>query len=242
MRDHNYIQWKNWNMDHFGTVSPRLLYYYSRIFNDKQLSGRCKILEIGFGNGSLLGYLRQTGHHVSGVEVNEHLVERARISGYKAYCGQVWEIGELQKDAFDFIIAFDVAEHMTGKELRSLFIWVKGHLSEKGRLILKFPEGASPFGLAAQNGDFTHVTILTRSKIEALCCGSGMALLSYKDDMLSSNTLCSRGLPGIMVLKAIQIHANFLKMMLRLLLYPLSRHSSFATNSIAVIADESYEQ
>ncbi len=154
----------------------------------------------------------------------------------------MWEIDELQKDAFDFIIAFDVAEHMTGSELHSLFAWVKGHLSKKGRMILKFPEGTSPFGLAAQNGDFTHVTTLTRLKLEVLCRESGMALLSYKDDILSSNSLCSRGLPGIIVLKAIQFHANFLKMMLRLLLYPLSRYSSFATNSIAVVADESYEQ
>jgi 16S rRNA A1518/A1519 N6-dimethyltransferase RsmA/KsgA/DIM1 with predicted DNA glycosylase/AP lyase activity len=84
MSDHSYIQWKNWNIDHFGKVSPGLLYYYSRIFHDKRLSDRCRILEIGFGNGSLLGYLRQTGHDISGVEVNEHLVERARTSGYKA--------------------------------------------------------------------------------------------------------------------------------------------------------------
>ena len=110
------------------------------------------------------------------------------------------------------------------------------HLNVGGRLYLLFPEGASPFGLANQNEDFTHVTSLTKPKIEALCDTTNMELLSYSDELLSSNKLCSLGLPGKMVLLLLQGYANMLKWAFLILLSPLATSLRLGTNSIAVIA------
>ena len=63
-----------------------------------------------------------------------------------------------------------------------------------------------------------------------------MQLLSYSDDLLSSNKLCSFGLLGKTVLLLLQGYASGVKWSLRILLYPLTTSLRLGTNSIAVIA------
>ena len=226
--------WKQWHAEQFATVSPGSRFYFDQIFSrwpDKQ----GKVLEIGYGNGVLLGYFRARGHEVVGVEINERLVKRANECGFPAYQGAVWTNAELQPQRFDLVVAFDVAEHMGNEELQTFFSWVRDHLNEGGKLYLRFPEGASPFGLANQNGDLMHVTSLTLPKIEALCVESNMMLVSYMDDLLSSNKLCSLGLIGRVVLLLLQGYAYVLKWILRIILYPIATSLRLGTNSIAVI-------
>jgi SAM-dependent methyltransferase len=226
--------WKQWHAEQFATVSPGSRFYFDQIFSrwpDKQ----GKVLDIGYGNGALLGYFRAHGHEVVGVEINERLVKRANECGYPAYQGAAWANAELQPQRFDLVVAFDVAEHMGNEELQTFFSWVRDHLNEGGKLYLRFPEGASPFGLANQNGDLMHVTSLTLPKIEALCVENNMMLVSYMDDLLFSNKLCSLGLIGRVVLLLLQGYAYVLKWILRIILYPIATSLRLGTNSIAVI-------
>ncbi|MHB8747308.1 MAG: class I SAM-dependent methyltransferase [Gammaproteobacteria bacterium] len=229
-----YIGWKQWHSEQFAAVAPGTHFYFDQIFG-RRPGKMGKVLEIGYGNGALLGYLRARGHAVVGVEINEPLVTRANECGYTAYQGAAWAIAELQPQHFDLIVAFDVAEHMSYEELRIFFAWARDHLNEGGKLYLRFPEGASPFGLANQNGDFTHVTSLSLPKIEALCAGSRTELVSYSDDVLSSNKLCAFGPAGKLILLLLQGYAAALKGMLKLILYPLATSLRLGTNSIAVI-------
>ena len=233
----NYIKWKHWNSEKFALVDSGASYYFDQLFKKNRiLRDRSKIIEIGFGNGELLGYLRKHDHKVTGVEINSHLVERAIKSGFEAFTGPIWDIPKLQLEKFDLILAFDVAEHMTHMELNKLFSWVRSHLNKGGKLMLRFPEGASPFGLAYQNGDFTHVTSLTKGKIIALCDTNNLELLTYSDEFLRSNKLCSYGFPGKIVLRLLQGYASLVRWTMRVFLYPLSADLRLSTNSIAVIA------
>jgi SAM-dependent methyltransferase len=235
MNDKKYIRWKNWGEDDFALVKPGSRFYFDQVFKPR-LSENSKVLEIGFGNGELLGYFRAQDHDIVGVEINDALVDRAKNLGYVAYTGAVWDIAGLQSEKFDLIAAFSVVEHMNHEQLNTFFSWTRLHLNDGGRLYLQFPEGASPFGFANQNGDFTHVTSLTKPKIEALCDTNNMVLLSYSDDLLSSNKLCSIGPLGKMVLLLLQGYASVVKWTLRILLYPLTTSLRLGTNSIAVIA------
>lgn len=235
MDDKKYIGWKNWAEEDFGLVRPGSRFYFNQIFKPR-LSGGEKVLEVGFGNGELLGYFRSHGHEVMGVEINSTLVGRACKFGYIAYMGVAWDIAELRSEKFDLIAALNVVEHMDNVQLNAFFSWARDHLKDGGRLYLQFPEGASPFGLANQNGDFTHVTSLTETKIRVLCDTSNMKLLSYSDELLSSNKLCSCGLPGKMVLLLLQGYSRILKWALKILLFPLATSLKLGTNSIAVIA------
>lgn len=229
-----YIVWKKWHMKDFGLVNPGLAFYFDQIFKP-MLKVKSSVLEIGFGNGELLGYLRAHGHEVVGVEVNGVLVEWAKKSGYNAHQGLIWDITGWH-EKFDLVVAFDVVEHLGEKELHALFAWVRRYLKNEGKLILRFPEGASPLGLASQHGDFTHVTTLTKQKVEALCAEHEMVLLSYKDNLVSSNKLCSWGLFGKILLLMLQGYAFVLTNIMKLLFYPIATSISFATGSIAVIA------
>lgn len=235
MDNKKYIGWKSWDEKDFGFVKPGSHFYFDQIFKPR-LREKSQVLEVGFGNGELLDYFRAQGHEVVGVEINDALVERANKLGYEAYnSGAVWEVAELQFEKFDLIVAFSVAEHMDYDQLNAFFSWVAKHLNGAGKLYLQFPEGASPFGLANQNGDFTHVTSLTRTKIEVLCNASNMEIVSYSDDLLSSNKLCSFGLPGKMILLILQWYALIVKWGVRIILYPLTTSLRLGTNSIAVI-------
>ena len=230
----NYIEWKKWNHDDFGKLMPGSRFHFQQLFKGK-LDKKSKILEIGFGNGELLDYFSSKEHRIIGVEVNFELVNRANNAGYLAYCGTAWDIPDLQTEKFDLIVAFAVAEHLTFEELNKLFKWFENHLSGDGLVYLKFPEGSSPLALGYQNGDFTHVSCLTKTKVELLCYASNMKLLSYKDELLVSNKLCSFGSIGRVILVALQWYSSLLKLLIRILLFPLSTSLRLSTNSIVVI-------
>jgi SAM-dependent methyltransferase len=238
MEYNKYIGWKKWDEETFGCVQPGSLFYFDQIFKPR-LRKESRVLEIGFGNGELLGYFRAQGHDIVGVEINDELVSRANKFGVVAYVGLVWNIAVLESDKFDLIAAFDVVEHMDHDQLKGFFSWARMHLNDGGRLYLRFPEGGSPFGLVNQNGDFTHASTLTREKIDTLCAMSGMGMLSYADDILSSNRLCSLGLLGKIILLILQGYASALKWGMRIMLFPLATTLKLGTNSVAVITTDS---
>jgi len=230
-----YIEWKNWDENEFGFIKPGSRFYFNQMFRNR-FSKKSKILEIGFGNGELLSYFSELGHQVIGVEINNDLVQRAKNAGYKAYTGTIFEIPELQSEKLDLIVGTAVAEHMHYDDLVDLFSWANSHLNDGGTLHLVFPEGASPLALGYQNGDFTHLSCLTKSKVKALCQISNMTLISYKDERLVSNKLCSLGFIGKVILVFIQIYSYLLKLLIKTLLFPLCPKLKLSTNSIAVIS------
>jgi len=229
-----YLHWKGWSREAFGQCSPGNRFCFEQQF-EGLLKPDSRILEVGFGNGELLGFLKGRGRHVVGVEINEELVKRAIDRGFTAYYGHPWEIADLQTEKFDLVVGMAVAEHMDYACLIKFFKWVSANLRESGVLFLKFPEGSSPIALGYQNGDFTHISCLTITKIEALCELSGMGLAAYIDDQLVSNTLCSLGPVGRFALVCLQLYARLLKLLIRMLFFPLNPRLNLATNSIALI-------
>ena len=230
-----YIEWKNWSEDEFGVLTPGSLFHFNQMFRNR-FKNRSKIIEIGFGNGELLSYFSKLGHQVVGVEINKDLVERAKKSNFTAYSGSIWKIPELKSEKFDLIVGTAVAEHMHYNDLVELFSWANKHLKDRGTLHLVFPEGASPFGLGYQNGDFTHLSCLTKSKIKALCQITNMELTSYKDERLVSNKLCSLGFLGKVGLYLLQTYSILIKRLIKILLFPVCPKLNLGTNSIAVIS------
>ena len=234
MNDGTYITWKKWNAKEFASLGPGERFYYRQVLRCKSKK-KHKVLEIGFGNGTLLRYFKNIDYEVIGVEINKALVEKALSTGFRAYNGFVWDISELKCEKFDLIVGLDVAEHMSQDELNKLFVWAKNHMNKEARLCLRFPEGGSPLGLVNQNGDFTHVSSLTVQKINWLCSNNNMVLYSYSDDLLSSNKLCSFGITGTSILIILQMHSKILRILMKFILYPLCPALRLSLNSIAVI-------
>lgn len=176
-----YIQWKNWEKNNFGSISHLDRKYIRaelKYFSRQQSSKNC-VLEIGFGNGKFLQYCVEVGWAVTGVEINPLLVEIAQESGFDAICSS--DLSELSANQFDLVTAFDVLEHIPQDRILAFLRQINRVLKPKGICLLRFPNGDSPFGLANQNGDITHVSSIGSEKIR------------YFVNQTSLKLICCRG-------------------------------------------------
>lgn len=164
-----YAGWKGWE-GAFRT-SAREARYFAAEFRGLELAGK-RLLEIGFGNGSLLAWAREQGAQVRGLELDAGLCEAGRRGGFDV--GQ-HALGDLlaRGDRYDLIVAFDVLEHWDSAELVTNFTTLCALLVEGGHFLARFPNGQSPFGRVYQHGDFSHRSTLSTYKIEYLArlCG-----------------------------------------------------------------------
>lgn len=171
-----YAQWKGWDSADFARFSA----YDERYFGwhvQRALGPRAApitALEVGFGNGRFMGWLRAQGHAAVGVETNIRLVEVARSAGFQAEL----DVADVAAAArFDLVVAFDVIEHVPAAQTQTFVSQLAARLLPGGRLLLRFPNGESPFGLWMQHGDMTHVNAFGLSKVRQLCAACGLRLL-----------------------------------------------------------------
>ncbi|MHB1389992.1 MAG: class I SAM-dependent methyltransferase [Thermoleophilia bacterium] len=70
-----------------------------------------RLLDIGFGDGSFLYFMKETGWDVMGVDYNEQMVERVREAGIDAAVGQL-EDAHFADGEFDVVTLWGVLEHV----------------------------------------------------------------------------------------------------------------------------------
>jgi len=119
------------------------------------------VLEIGYGNGSFLSWCKEKGLNVHGIEQDKELITRAKKLNYKVYKS----MSQIKDVKFDLIVLFDVLEHIEQTKIDSVFKSLKKILAKNGKIFIRVPNGSSPFGLAYQHGDVTHVTTINGTKI-----------------------------------------------------------------------------
>ncbi len=176
-----YAQWKAWEESGFAIISKGNAHYYSKIFN-RYLNGNISsrdVLEIGYGNGEFLGWCRQEGFRASGIEKDQVLIERANNNGFVVYP----DLDSVPMDSFDLIFLFDVLEHIHEDEAVPFLIKLNRVLREKGRIVIRTPNGASPFGLRNQYGDPTHVNVVTATKLHFWAGLAGLNIIYSGPDV-----------------------------------------------------------
>ena len=117
-----------------------------------------RLLEIGFGDGAFLRHARSLGYECAGLERDAASVDELIQQGIDARAGTP---DRFSGRTFDLIAAFDVFEHIAIPDLITTLRQLAGLLDAKGRLVARFPNMASPFGLVNQYGDVTHITGLS---------------------------------------------------------------------------------
>jgi len=132
------------------------------------------ILEIGFGEGLFLEWARESGFNITGVEINNDFYTLAKERGHTVYLGDVKEVVRGSDKNYNGIFLFDVLEHLTMEEISSLFDFFQTILTKKGMILVRSPNGASPFGRFLQHSDATHITALTGAKIQDIAQLSGL--------------------------------------------------------------------
>lgn len=171
----DYGKWKGWSAP-FVCDADQAAYFAAEL-RGRDLK-RADVLEIGFGNGEFLGWARAQGANITGSELTPAAIASAEAAGI-ALLPADFERRSADAIRFDLIAAFDVFEHLDGPAIVAKLTAIATMLRPGGWLILRYPNGQSPFGLFAQHGDATHISALSRAKIEQYAAGTGLVTLRY---------------------------------------------------------------
>lgn len=186
--DDSYVDWKTWESTRFGKFDVSDAVYFAAETGIRSHSP-ARVLEVGFGNGAFLGWAKSVGSDVFGVELNPVLRERARalLGADRIFDALEDEALSPLKGTMTHVVAFDVVEHVPMHELPQLLCLARDLLTATGRIVLRFPNGDSPFGRISQHGDPTHVTTLGHQRLEYFARQSGLRLNEIRAPRLPSH-------------------------------------------------------
>lgn len=177
----SYLEWKKWGKIQSGKTWQKQ--YFEKELDKADFASLDTVLEVGFGNGEFMLWAREKGIDVVGVEIIHELVARSKTQSFEAH---LWNVAEsdgndspLKGRKFDCIIAFDVIEHLSIKQALNALTHFANLLNPDGKIILRFPNGESPFSMLIYNNDQTHRTLFTRRKLQHLCLGTGLEVERY---------------------------------------------------------------
>jgi SAM-dependent methyltransferase len=136
---------KEWYENHAFYAAPgepkdNKPFYEEQFLTQTLRSGQNRLLNIGCGYNQFLRKLESAGYEVTGVDLNEQVIRftKEKLGIKKAYAVSVDDfIVSHSTDKFDFIVFFEVLEHLEnpGEFLLSL----KKILSPKGRIVFSMP-------------------------------------------------------------------------------------------------------
>jgi SAM-dependent methyltransferase len=172
-----YAAWKGWTKPFAYSAEDAA--YFTGETSAMRIAG-ADVLEIGFGPGNFLAWARDRGARVAGTEINPGLLAAARAAGIELLPRDLETAAGANAGRFDTIAAFDVFEHLAIDEIAASLRAIERMLKPGGKVILRFPNAQSPFGLAPQHGDPTHKSALSRGVFDALIQGSTLAVVRYR--------------------------------------------------------------
>jgi SAM-dependent methyltransferase len=171
-----YVGWKSWSKPfEFSTEDAE---YFAGETRDIAISGS-DLLEIGFGNGNFLAWARSRGARIAGIEIIPELIAAAKTEGVPLLPAEIETIAADHAGRFDSIIAIDVFEHFPLDMVARRIAACLEMLKPGGKLLLRFPNAQSPFGLPQQFGDPTHKSALSRGVIEQLTMNLDYRVVRY---------------------------------------------------------------
>ncbi len=140
-----------------------------------QVSVDHSVLEIGTGTGLFLAYLEAKGVSAfRGIDADKKVLEfmPPSISSKVEIC-DVWAFLDQQTENYDRIVMLDVFEHFSFFEGHKLLLKLRELLSDQGKIVMRLPNAASPFGLQYQYNDLTHKAVYGPGSIEHLALAAG---------------------------------------------------------------------
>ena len=170
----DYDDLKGWKTLFQPSIQEAHLYF--KEFSHIEFSGSY-LLDIGFGSGGLLGWARQQGAIVAGVELQEKLIKAATKEGIEVYK----KLAEVPSEHYDIVTGFDLLEHLPLSEITSFLDEIKRITKPAGVILFRFPNCQSPAGFINQFGDHTHVTMLSGPIVMNLMKKAGFEDVSYKE-------------------------------------------------------------
>jgi 2-polyprenyl-3-methyl-5-hydroxy-6-metoxy-1,4-benzoquinol methylase len=148
---------------------------------------KAAIHEVACGPGILLRWLLEKGYtNLSACDLAKNEVDLARETGIDVHHGDAIANLENDHEKFTTIFALDFIEHIT-RDLALTFLrnsWQA--LQPGGRLILRMPNGDSPFVGRNLYNDITHEWAYTTISFRAVAKICGFSNVKFLDDTLVS--------------------------------------------------------
>ena len=124
-------------IEHYNSATPTPLH---KLFN-QYIQKSHKVLDIGFGSGRDLRYIRALGAECWGVDSTQGFVEALKQDSYfkeRLFCAKL-PILDLKIDVkFDVIVSIAVIMHLRQDELRVWVEDVKNYLAVGGKVIISY--------------------------------------------------------------------------------------------------------
>jgi SAM-dependent methyltransferase len=177
-----YLEWKGWVGPDFGSYTTEHSAYYRE---ELRLSGiasieTLRVGELGYGNGSFAGWVRNARGRWTGREVIPELQERAAHAGYEVIADTRSFADACGAGAFDLIVAMDVLEHLELDVLKGFLREARLALKSEGLLIFRIPSGDSPYSGPIFRGDLTHRTLLGSAAVRQLAEETGFTVMQVR--------------------------------------------------------------
>lgn len=147
------------------------------------------VLEMGCGNGLFLRYLDAVGaRDFVGVdgdprvlgEMPPALAEKVRIADFADF------FANHDGRRFDRVVLFDVLEHFDAEGAVWLLSSIAGLLADGGRIVVRTPNMASPFGLGVQYNDVTHLSCFTPGSLRQVGKVAGLDVVCFRPQAYGS--------------------------------------------------------
>ncbi len=224
-----YADWKSWRHEDFGRPTAQASAYFNLLWRRFIGARRAcvQVLEIGFGNGQFLGWCRKRGLTACGIETNEVLLARAHAAGFDC----AGSLATFDAGPFDLIVLFDVLEHIPESGITAFLCSLSGRLAPQGQILLRTPNGGSPFGLNNQYGDPTHAAVLTPNKLKFLSAPAGLQVAFSGADPRPLRGLPAAKWPALALRLLLQ---RLLERLVRFVFAPLPR-GVLAANLLTVL-------
>jgi SAM-dependent methyltransferase len=136
-----------------------------------------EVLDVGCGQGQLIRLLREHGYtRVSGFDVSAEQVALAHELGTgDVTLGDLFEHAERYPGCYDAVIALDVVEHFDRPQVQGVFQALSDLLKPGGVLVLRTPNGSSPYAGRYLYSDLTHGVIFTERSLRQIGAVTGFA-------------------------------------------------------------------
>lgn len=136
-----------------------------------------RILDVGCGQGMLVRFLLADGYEaVCGIDVSADQIDLARRLGTPHVDqADLFGFADRNPQQYDAVVALDVIEHFDRADVQRVFDAFARLLRPGGILVLRTPNGASPYSGRYLFSDLTHGVIYTNRSLEQVAAVTGFA-------------------------------------------------------------------